>query len=90
VTLETDGDNFAKQILDYTVAALDLADVELMSVVGSPGRAICELAESLPASAVVIGTSGKGGLRRAMLGSTSDYVVRNAACPVMVQGVGQH
>jgi len=87
--IETNGDVLAKQILDETVAALDLVDVELVAVVGEPGQAICELAESLPASVIVIGTSGRGGLRRAMVGSTSDHVIRHAACPVLVQGVGQ-
>ena len=88
--VETDGDLIAKDALDRTVAALDLGEVELVALVGSAGPAICELAASLPASVVVIGTSGKSGLRRAVLGSTSDYVVRHAVCPVLVQGVGTH
>ena len=88
--IETSGDRQAKYILDATVTALGLDDVELMAIVGRPGRAICELAESLPASVVVIGTSGRTGLRRAMMGSTSDHVIRHAPCPVLVQGVGQH
>ncbi len=88
--VETDGDLIAKDALDRTVAALGLGEVELMALVGSAGPAICELAESLPASVVVIGSSGKSGLRRAVLGSTSDHVVRHAVCPVLVQGVGTH
>ncbi|MGA7756979.1 MAG: universal stress protein [Ilumatobacteraceae bacterium] len=88
--IETSGDVAAKHILDTTVEALGLDDVELMALVGKPGPAICELAASLPASVIVIGTSGRSGLRRAMIGSTSDHVVRHAPCPVLVQGVGQH
>ena len=88
--IETSGDRRAKQILDATVAALDIDDVELMAIVGRPGYAICELAESLSASVVVVGTSGRGGLRRAMMGSTSDHIIRHAPCPVLVHGVGQH
>ncbi len=88
--IETSGDYRAKQILDATVAALDLDDMELMAIVGRPGRAICELATALPATVVVVGTSGRGGLRRAMMGSTSDHIIRHAPCPVLVQGVGQH
>ena len=88
--IETSGDRVAKQILDSTVDALGLGDVELRAIVGRPGYAICELAEALPASVVVIGTSGRGGLRRAVMGSTSDHVIRHAPCPVLVQGVGQH
>ena len=88
--IETSGDRQAKQILDSTAAALGRDDAELMAIVGRPGHAICELAESLPARVVVVGTSGRGGLRRAMMGSTSDHIIRHAACPVLVQGVGQH
>ena len=84
----TTGDAAAKKILDDTVTALGLEDVEMMSIIGSPGPAIVDLAASLPASVVVIGTSGRGGFRRAMVGSTSDHVVRHAECPVMVQGAG--
>jgi nucleotide-binding universal stress UspA family protein len=87
--IETTGDIAAKQALDVTVAALDLGDVEIMAIVGEPGEAICDLAASLPATSIVIGTSGRSGLRRAMIGSTSDHVVRHAPCPVVVQGVGQ-
>ena len=86
----TDGDRLAKAHLDRTAAALDLsADVELTALVGRPGKAICEFAAALPASVVVMGTSGRGGVRRAFVGSTSDYVIRNADCPVMVQAVGR-
>ncbi len=69
---------------------LGLGDVEIMAIVGRPGPAICELAASLEATAIVIGSSGRSGLRRAMIGSTSDHVVRHAECPVVVQGVGHH
>ncbi len=89
VQIETSGDVAAKHILDTTVEALGLDDVELMALVGKPGQVICDLAASLPASVIVIGTSGRSGLRRAMMGSTSDHVVRHATCPVLVQGVGQ-
>lgn len=84
----TTGDIAAKQVLDVTVEALGLDDVEITAIVGQPGEAICELAAALPATAIVMGTSGRRGLRRAVMGSTSDHVVRHAPCPVVVQGVG--
>ena len=51
---------------------------------GDPGRALCQLAADVGASALIIGSRGRGGLKRAFLGSVSDYVVRNAPCPVIV------
>ncbi len=85
----TTGDIAAKQILDATTEALGLHDVEITAIVGEPGEAICELARALPATAIAIGTSGRTGLRRAVMGSTSDHVIKHAPCPVVVQGVGQ-
>lgn len=78
----------AQALLDETVAVLGLADAETMVVVGDAGREICRLAEALPASVVVLGTHGRSGIRRAIMGSTSDHVVRHCICPVLVQGAG--
>ena len=87
--IETTGDMAAKHHVDAAVDALALHDAEVMAVVGRPGEAICRLAAALPASVIVMGTSGRSGLRRAMIGSTSDHVVRHAPCPVLVQAVGE-
>ncbi len=75
----------AQLTLDQTVAELGLPDVETLVKYGDAGRVICEVAASLPASVVVLGTHGRRGLRRAVMGSTSDHVVRHAVCPVLVQ-----
>ena len=44
------------------------------------------VAEEMGAGFVVIGKTGYGGMRRALMGSISDYVVRHAAAPVVVVG----
>jgi nucleotide-binding universal stress UspA family protein len=51
---------------------------------GMPDTAIIVLAEELGAGLIVMGSRGLGGVRRALLGSISDSVVRHAHCPVMV------
>src|SRR5215218_9828223 len=51
------------------------------------GRAdaeIVELAEELGAGLIVMGSRGHGRLRRALMGSVSDAVVRHAHCPVSI------
>jgi len=65
-------------------AALDVSDAETLVVRGAPGPAVCELAAARGARAIVMGSRGRGGLKRALLGSVSDYVVRNAPCPVVI------
>jgi nucleotide-binding universal stress UspA family protein len=51
---------------------------------GRPDTAIIDLAEELGAGVIVMGSRGLGGVRRALLGSNSDSVVRHAHCPVLV------
>ena len=51
---------------------------------GMPDRMIVELAEELGAGLIVMGSRGLGGVRRVLLGSISDSVVRHAHCPVLV------
>jgi nucleotide-binding universal stress UspA family protein len=72
--------------LAQTAAALGLANAETRAVEGSPGHTLCALADELSATTLVMGTRGRGGIKRAFLGSVSDYVVRNATCPVLVIG----
>ncbi len=74
----------AGQILDQTATALGVDDAEQRVLDGDPGSAICALASELDATALVMGSRGRGGIKRALLGSVSDYVVRNAPCTVMV------
>lgn len=73
-----------EEILANTRDALGLSTAELTVLDGTPGPALVDLAAQLPAAVIVIGTRGRGGLRRAVLGSVSDHVVRHAPCPVVV------
>lgn len=50
---------------------------------GVPHREIVALAQDERADLVVIGTTGRAGLNRALLGSVADRVVRLAPCPVL-------
>jgi nucleotide-binding universal stress UspA family protein len=49
----------------------------------APGEAIVRTAIADRCDLVVMGTHGRGGLKRAVLGSVADYVVRHAECPVL-------
>ena len=45
---------------------------------------IVALAEEIQADLIVMGSRGLGGVRRALMGSVSDSVMRHAHCPVLV------
>jgi nucleotide-binding universal stress UspA family protein len=51
---------------------------------GRADEEVVELAEEVGAGMVVVGSRGMGGVRRALMGSVSESVVRHAHCPVLV------
>jgi len=53
-------------------------------VEGFPAATILSIAEELQAELIVIGTRGNTGLKRVLLGSVAEAVVRHAACSVLV------
>jgi nucleotide-binding universal stress UspA family protein len=57
---------------------------EVHARIGKPDAEIVGLAEELGAGLIVLGSRGLGRLRRALMGSVSDSVVRHAHCPVLV------
>lgn len=57
--------------------------VETAVARGPPSRAICEDAEESGADLVVMGTRGRSGLNRVLLGSVTERTVRHAPVPVM-------
>jgi nucleotide-binding universal stress UspA family protein len=50
---------------------------------------IVNQAEEIRAGLIVVGSRGLGGIRRALMGSVSDSVVRHAHCPVLVVRRGE-
>lgn len=60
------------------------ADAEFLVWEGEAGEAIVAAADSEAADVIVVGSHGRSGVQRFLIGSVSDYVVRHAHCPVMV------
>ncbi len=50
---------------------------------GAPAPAVVRAAEENRATLIVMGTRGRGGVRRLLLGSVAERVVRTAPCPVL-------
>ncbi len=79
----------ASEALERTVAGLGTdAPVEQVTRTGDAGPAICRLAEEIAADVVVVGSRGRGALKRALLGSVSTHITSNAPCPVVVVRAG--
>jgi len=52
-------------------------------LVGDPATAIVEAAENDGADIIVLGTHGRTGITRLLMGSVAEAVVRRANCPVL-------
>jgi nucleotide-binding universal stress UspA family protein len=77
----------AQLLLDTQVEEIEAAGSSVAQThlgIGKPDEEIVALAEDLEAGLIVIGNRGRGGIRRALMGSVSDSVVRHAHCPVLV------
>jgi nucleotide-binding universal stress UspA family protein len=57
---------------------------------GRKDQEIIRVAEEIGAGLIVMGSRGMGGVRRALMGSVSDSVIRHAHCPVLVVRQEKH
>jgi nucleotide-binding universal stress UspA family protein len=85
--LERHAEQLGREMLDGEVkrvrsAGGTVARSHLM--MGEVAREIVHLAEDLGVGLIVIGSRGRGGIRRALMGSVSNSVIRHAHCPVLV------
>jgi nucleotide-binding universal stress UspA family protein len=62
----------------------DRVPLEYRLAKGDPASSIIRVAKEQPCDLIVVGTHGRTGLRRALLGSVAEQVMRGAPCPVLV------
>lgn len=59
-------------------------NVETKMVTGDARYALCEAAEKMKVNLLVVGSRGHGAIRRAVMGSVSNYCAHHAKCPVLI------
>jgi nucleotide-binding universal stress UspA family protein len=64
-------------------ASIEPPPLEFVQV-GKPATEIVRAAKEWPGDLIVIGSHGRGGVERLLLGSVAEAVMRHAACPVLV------
>jgi nucleotide-binding universal stress UspA family protein len=79
------------ELLEWLGARLPQTDEELAGITvvaheacGEPWRAIVQMASDLLIDLVIMGTHGRKGVRRLMLGSVAEAVSRHCGCSVLV------
>ncbi len=80
-------DEGKKRLTEFVREALpSIGEFDVSVERGRPGDVIRAEADRLEADLVVMGTHGRTGLRRVLLGSVAEEVLRRAACPVLTVG----
>jgi nucleotide-binding universal stress UspA family protein len=75
--------SYSQKILDEAIANLDVdVEVDAKAMIGPAGEVLDALCADV--DVVVCGSRGWGGVRRVVLGSTSDRLIHHARCPVIV------
>ncbi|MEI6692259.1 MAG: universal stress protein [Chlorobium sp.] len=86
VPFEADLEKAAKE--DLEVILEDFRRIGLRAeygvVIGGPADSILEKIETLNVNLVIMGSHGKKGLSRLIMGSVAETVVRKANCPVLI------
>lgn len=70
-------------LLQERLTALDLDGTSEVLLASGTGQALLSTAQAWGATLLVMGTHGRGGVARLVLGSVAEHVVRHAQCPVV-------
>ena len=79
----------SESALEAVERQVDDVPVETTTVEGTPSREIVRFATEQTVDAVVMGTHGRGGIDRLLLGSVAERVVRGAPVPVVTVTVSE-
>ena len=74
----------AEQVLHRLAEQCPHVSVEFDVRPGDPHVVVLRTAERAGADGIVLPLSGHGALKRALLGSTADKLIRQASCPVLI------
>lgn len=80
---EEDAKLRAKTRLEEIAAQIGV-DCEVLVRTDKPAEAILAVAEQTGAHLIVLGTAGRSGIRRVIMGSTAESVLRDSSVPVLV------
>ncbi len=86
--LEEHGERAIRRVVERAADA-DVPTVEAAVVSGPPSRAIVDYADEQNVDCVVMGTHGRTGLGRHLIGSVTERVVRRSRVPVLALAEGE-
>jgi nucleotide-binding universal stress UspA family protein len=87
--LREDAEKAVARVRDIAEAVDEPVPVETTVVEGKPSQEIVRYAEEMDCDLVVMGTHGRGGIDRLLLGSVAESVIRASSIPVTTVPVGE-
>jgi universal stress protein A len=82
IMVDSDFRDTREQLNELQVPANDIR-AERRFETGDPATEILRVADDIHADLIVVGTHGRTGLGRLLMGSTAEQIVRQAPCPVL-------
>jgi nucleotide-binding universal stress UspA family protein len=84
-TIEADARRWAERQLQRLAAAARKSDIRVKALLlsGDPADQIIRAARAHHTDLIVVGTHGRRGFSKMMLGSVAEHVLRTAPCPVV-------
>ena len=73
-----------RRYMDEFLSKHEVSGVTMVVRHGNPGLEICDYAIDIGADLIVISSHGYHGVRRMLMGSVAERVLRHADCPVLV------
>jgi nucleotide-binding universal stress UspA family protein len=86
VTEQNETIKYGEKVLDEVVYNGKEIGVEVEKILklGIPADTILNVAKTLKVHTIIVGSEGKKGVKRVLLGSVAENIVRNAQCTVLV------
>jgi nucleotide-binding universal stress UspA family protein len=75
------GEDHMEMFVDKNLGSI--VDHETKVVTGNPAEEILKFAHQQSIDLIIMGTHGRKGLERTLMGSVADHVIKNAAVPVL-------
>ncbi len=84
--IERDVEMCIKKRMDMLIDELSVEGIKVEQSIdiGDPLQVILQKASEIDANLIIMGTGGKKGLKRLIMGSVTEHVARGADCPVLV------
>jgi nucleotide-binding universal stress UspA family protein len=83
-SFDQDRRQYAEGVLRKALVGPQYAKVQQSVAIGDAGREIVDYAQKAGAELIVIPSHGRTGLKRLLIGSVAERVLRLAHCPVLV------